>query len=189
MRLWAVVQEDQQQANGTTRGGGGSSGTAAAAPHGSLGKSALAASLLRYAPKPRIWTDRHSYAAIQEALLVGHEDWVHSVAWQPPVTQPDGTRSQPACLLSASMDRTMMLWCRDAATGWWGGVGSAPHWVQMFLSAASAAALVLPVVLACRPCVGLPAAAAATPPSAPRCSKQHVCHVAHAVKSSAKASR
>ena len=48
---------------------------------------------------------------------MGHEDWVHSVAWQPPGSLQEGVPKQPLCVLSASMDRTMMLWRPDAATG------------------------------------------------------------------------
>lgn len=45
-----------------------------------------------------------------EALLIGHEDWVHSVEWAaPPPGQTMHTRASVA-LLSASMDRTMIMW-------------------------------------------------------------------------------
>lgn len=75
----------------------------------------------RYAPKPQFSTPKGQYTAFLEALLVGHEDWVHSVQWQPP--QPphsppqDPQPAQPLCLLSTSMDRTMVLWRPDPATG------------------------------------------------------------------------
>ena len=46
---------------------------------------------------------------------MGHEDWVHSVQWQPANTK--NHTKQALCLLSTSMDRTMMLWRPDAATG------------------------------------------------------------------------
>jgi elongator complex protein 2 len=52
-----------------------------------------------------------------ESVLIGHEDWVHSVAWQPLVAAASGRPQPRPCLLSASMDRTMMLWRPDAATG------------------------------------------------------------------------
>ena len=48
-----------------------------------------------------------------EALLVGHEDWVFSAAWQP----QHGADAEQPCLLSASMDRTMMLWRPEASSG------------------------------------------------------------------------
>ena len=46
---------------------------------------------------------------------------MHSVAWQPPmqVRGPagDGSVEQPLCVLSSSMDRTMMLWRPDPSVG------------------------------------------------------------------------
>lgn len=114
VRVWAV----QLQQPGDQPPGSG----AAAAPAG-------AALLTRYAPKPLLRTDRHEYSATLEALLVGHEDWVHAVAWHPRVPcsgAGGGGTSQPACLLSASMDRTMMVWRPDPATGEAPHRGSAP---------------------------------------------------------------
>jgi WD40 repeat protein len=72
-------------------------------------------STFRYAPKPRIQAGNSRLTAMLESVLIGHEDWVHSVAWQP-VTASGRPQHRP-CLLSASMDRTMMLWRPDAATG------------------------------------------------------------------------
>lgn len=62
-------------------------------------------------------TERHHLQRGVKALLVRLEDWVHSVAWQPPGQPRKGAPRQPLCVLSASMDRTMMLWRPDAATG------------------------------------------------------------------------
>lgn len=45
-----------------------------------------------------------SSIVILESLLSAHEDWVYSVAWQPPRIK-DGKLHQPSVLLSASMDR------------------------------------------------------------------------------------
>eukprot|EP00761_Pharyngomonas_kirbyi_P001902 gb/GECH01001906.1/.p1 GENE.gb/GECH01001906.1/~~gb/GECH01001906.1/.p1 ORF type:complete len:809 (+),score=191.80 gb/GECH01001906.1/:1-2427(+) len=46
-----------------------------------------------------------------EALLTGHEEWVYSVSWHPPIRNgSDGKYHQPMKLLTASMDRTMMIW-------------------------------------------------------------------------------
>lgn len=67
--------------------------------------------MYRYAPRSRLRTKHNMYQAGLQGLLVGHEDWVHSVMWQP------GVGHQEPCLLSSSMDRTMMLWRRDADTG------------------------------------------------------------------------
>ena len=50
------------------------------------------------------------FSAILESVLYGHEDWVYSVYWHPRVKNADGKYTQPLCLLSASMDKTMMIW-------------------------------------------------------------------------------
>ncbi|KAI8489685.1 Elongator subunit elp2 [Branchiostoma belcheri] len=59
-----------------------------------------------------------SYAVVLEAVLAGHENWVYGVHWQPAVFN-DGTRHQPLSLLSASMDKTMILWKPDPSSGIW----------------------------------------------------------------------
>ncbi|XP_070565909.1 elongator complex protein 2-like [Ptychodera flava] len=58
------------------------------------------------------------YAASLESVLAGHDHWIYGVHWQPPVFQ-DGRRSQEMCLLSASMDKTMILWKLDKDSGVW----------------------------------------------------------------------
>lgn len=51
-----------------------------------------------------------------DALLTGHDGWVYSVRWQP----CKAGEPQPLALLSASMDRTMIVWSPDpAGTGVW----------------------------------------------------------------------
>ena len=67
---------------------------------------------VRYAPKAGFSAGEVAFTAVLEAVLIGHEDWVHSVAWQ-----PQAACEERPCLLSASMDRTMALWRPDAATG------------------------------------------------------------------------
>lgn len=77
-------------------------------------------SLTRFAPKPHFSVnDVIQFEAQVEALLLGHEDWVHSVAWQPGKHESeDGDNLlETPTLLTTSMDRTMMLWVRDEATG------------------------------------------------------------------------
>ncbi|CAH1244984.1 ELP2 [Branchiostoma lanceolatum] len=59
-----------------------------------------------------------SYAVVLEAVLSGHENWIYGVHWQPAVFN-DGSRHQPLCLLSASMDKTMILWKPDPGSGIW----------------------------------------------------------------------
>lgn len=115
VRVWAVqVQQPGHQPPNDSN----------ANPSGAVEAATGAALLTRYAPKPLVRTDLHEYSATLEALLIGHEDWVHAVAWHPRVPCSSGGEggggggtSQPACLLSASMDRTMMIWRPDPATG------------------------------------------------------------------------
>ncbi|XAR52455.1 hypothetical protein NMG60_11020544 [Bertholletia excelsa] len=56
-----------------------------------------------------------------ESLLIGHEDWVYSVEWQPPLSSSiEGIEyHQPESILSASMDKTMMIWQPERTTGIW----------------------------------------------------------------------
>lgn len=68
--------------------------------------------LSKYAPRPSFKAGNNVYSAWLESLLIGHEDWVHSVHWQPGTMDDAGL-----CLLSASMDRTMTLWRPESTTG------------------------------------------------------------------------
>ena len=59
-------------------------------------------------------------------VLLGHEDWVHSVCWVHRSAQHAdgaGAGDLPAVneltLVTASMDRTVMLWAADPASGLW----------------------------------------------------------------------
>uniref|UniRef100_A0A7S1KU09 Elongator complex protein 2 n=1 Tax=Percolomonas cosmopolitus TaxID=63605 RepID=A0A7S1KU09_9EUKA len=62
------------------------------------------------------------WSVMLETLLSMHEDWVHSLDWAPPVLveQKDSQsgeivqrKHQPIRLLTASMDRTMIIWTPD----------------------------------------------------------------------------
>ncbi|XP_068708874.1 elongator complex protein 2-like isoform X1 [Montipora foliosa] len=67
-------------------------------------------------------TDRGSekeFAVVLESVLTGHEGWIYGIDWQPAVRRDDGTFSQPMALLSASMDKTLMLWSPDEDSGVW----------------------------------------------------------------------
>ncbi|XP_042187984.1 elongator complex protein 2 isoform X1 [Callorhinchus milii] len=59
-----------------------------------------------------------TYAATLETVLAGHENWVYGIHWQPPFHK-DGRLEQPLSLLSASMDKTMILWAPDEESGVW----------------------------------------------------------------------
>ncbi|XP_064647875.1 elongator complex protein 2-like isoform X2 [Lineus longissimus] len=58
------------------------------------------------------------FAVVLESVLSGHENWVYSCHWQP-TQMKDGQPHQPMCLLSASMDKTMIVWQQDEETGVW----------------------------------------------------------------------
>ncbi|KAI8394027.1 WD40-repeat-containing domain protein [Radiomyces spectabilis] len=63
------------------------------------------------------------FSLMFEALLMGHDDWVYSVDWEKPrmMTGSDGVSSfqQPMRLVSASSDKSMMIWAPDPSTGVW----------------------------------------------------------------------
>uniref|UniRef100_A0AAY4ENK9 Elongator complex protein 2 n=1 Tax=Denticeps clupeoides TaxID=299321 RepID=A0AAY4ENK9_9TELE len=58
------------------------------------------------------------YAMTLETVLAGHENWVYGIHWQPSYIK-DETVHQPLSLLSASMDKTMILWGPEDASGVW----------------------------------------------------------------------
>ncbi|KAF3707523.1 Elongator complex protein 2 [Channa argus] len=58
------------------------------------------------------------FAVSLETVLAGHENWVYGVHWQPPFYK-DGKLQQPLSLLSASMDKTMILWAPEEGSGVW----------------------------------------------------------------------
>lgn len=78
-------------------------------------------SLASYIEGPVLVAGSSSYQVSVESLLIGHEDWVYSVQWKPPPTAPsDGVScQQPSSILSASMDKTMMIWQPEKTTGIW----------------------------------------------------------------------
>ncbi|KAK6921695.1 WD40 repeat [Dillenia turbinata] len=83
-------------------------------------------SLASYIEGPVISAGSSSYQISLESLLIGHEDWVYSVQWQPPsLASLEGTEyDQPQSILSASMDKTMMIWQPERTTGIWMNVVS-----------------------------------------------------------------
>ncbi|KAL4611831.1 hypothetical protein ACB092_08G154200 [Castanea dentata] len=78
-------------------------------------------SLASYIEGPLLVAGSSSYQISLESLLIGHEDWVYSVEWQPPSTESvEGIGYyQPQSILSASMDKTMMIWQPEKNSGIW----------------------------------------------------------------------
>ncbi|KAL8531749.1 hypothetical protein ACS0TY_008377 [Phlomoides rotata] len=78
-------------------------------------------SLASYIKGPIFLAGSSSYQISLESLLIGHEDWVYSVEWQPPQSSSAGGIEcyQPQSILSASMDKTMMIWQPEKTTGIW----------------------------------------------------------------------
>ncbi|XP_063042037.1 elongator complex protein 2 [Engraulis encrasicolus] len=58
------------------------------------------------------------FAVSLETVLAGHENWVYGVHWHPAYIK-DGKLQQPLSLLSASMDKTMILWSPEEGSGVW----------------------------------------------------------------------
>ncbi|KAF1381537.1 hypothetical protein PFLUV_G00155020 [Perca fluviatilis] len=58
------------------------------------------------------------FAVSLETVLAGHENWVYGVHWQPPLYK-GGELQQSLSLLSASMDKTMILWAPEEGSGVW----------------------------------------------------------------------
>ncbi|NWR14117.1 ELP2 protein, partial [Emberiza fucata] len=59
-----------------------------------------------------------SYAVSLESVLAGHENWVYAAHWQPSFSK-DGSMQQPMRILSASMDKTVIIWEPDKESGVW----------------------------------------------------------------------
>ncbi|XP_037549325.1 elongator complex protein 2 [Nematolebias whitei] len=59
-----------------------------------------------------------AFAVSLETVLAGHENWVYGVHWQPQVYK-GGELQQPLRLLSASMDKTMIIWAPEEESGVW----------------------------------------------------------------------
>ncbi|KAM0015317.1 putative transcription factor WD40-like family [Helianthus debilis subsp. tardiflorus] len=75
--------------------------------------------LAYYIKGPVFIAGSFSYQVSLESLVIGHEDWVYSVEWQPPSLTENGSCYQPQSILSASIDKTMMIWQPERTTGIW----------------------------------------------------------------------
>ncbi|XP_050375079.1 elongator complex protein 2 [Argentina anserina] len=78
-------------------------------------------SLASYIDGPVLVAGTTSYQISLESLLIGHEDWVYSVEWQPPspASSEGIAYRQHQSILSASMDKTMMIWKPEKTSGIW----------------------------------------------------------------------
>ncbi|XP_041365470.1 elongator complex protein 2-like isoform X2 [Gigantopelta aegis] len=66
------------------------------------------------------YNDKEAFCAVSlESVLSGHEGWIYSVRWHPRIKTGEKGDHQPMSLLSASMDKTMMLWMPDPDAGIW----------------------------------------------------------------------
>jgi elongator complex protein 2 len=99
------------------------------APGSSKGEETVGLSLRAFIDGPIFKAGENVWQVSIESLLLGHEDWVYSVKWKPldagtgMASSNTTIRSQGdaegMCVLSASMDRSMMIWRPDAASGIW----------------------------------------------------------------------
>ncbi|CAM0135097.1 unnamed protein product [Umbelopsis sp. WA50703] len=135
IRLWKVSPEESSnlQASAThaqpaTHGGDGSTLTKDMLE--ALEESVKTGESMQLSTKAHLFEvyDRNAavkkrYSIMFEALLMGHDDWVYSVCWQRPIAVKDEQGQtkihQPMRILSASSDKSMMIWRPDPDTGVW----------------------------------------------------------------------
>lgn len=86
---------------------------------GNFDKTKAENSLAYYIKGPVFVAGSFSYQVSLESLVIGHEDWVYSVEWQSPSLKENNLCYQPQSILSASMDKTMMIWQPEKTTGIW----------------------------------------------------------------------
>lgn len=61
----------------------------------------------------QVGSAEHKYAVTFEALLIGHEDWIYTARWVPPLAE-GGLR-----LLTSSADNSLAIWKADESSGVW----------------------------------------------------------------------
>eukprot|EP00041_Stephanoeca_diplocostata_P005627 m.65244 g.65244 ORF g.65244 m.65244 type:complete len:1053 (+) comp15910_c0_seq8:220-3378(+) len=123
IRVWRIAEQSVDDTSADT-----ADTTASAFARSSLHRNAMK-DFDRCFPVDAIQSESHdasstqssvSYAVRLDALLVGHDNWVYSVRWQPPVYQASCQAPyQPPVVLSASMDRTMIMWSPDVSSNVW----------------------------------------------------------------------
>ncbi|KAJ3357557.1 Elongator subunit elp2 [Entophlyctis luteolus] len=61
--------------------------------------------------------NKRKFTVMFDALLIGHEDWVHSVTWAPPIVE-DNQYVQKLEIISASADKSVSIWRPDVGHVW-----------------------------------------------------------------------
>ncbi|XP_076912812.1 elongator complex protein 2-like [Bidens hawaiensis] len=89
-----------------------------------INKTKAENTLAYYIKGPIFTSGSFSYQVSLESYIIGHEDWVYSVEWHPPSLTESGSCFQPQSILSASIDKTMMIWQPERTTGIWVNVVS-----------------------------------------------------------------
>ncbi|KAJ3022623.1 Elongator subunit elp2 [Thoreauomyces humboldtii] len=64
---------------------------------------------------------KERFTVMFDALLMAHDDWVHSAVWQLPVITENVSKGyhQPMSLLSASADKSLLIWRPDSVSDTW----------------------------------------------------------------------
>ncbi|KAJ3221970.1 Elongator subunit elp2 [Clydaea vesicula] len=62
-------------------------------------------------------TEKKLYLVMLDAVLMGHDDWVHSVHWKP--TNYESKEYEELALISSSADKSLMIWSPDADSNVW----------------------------------------------------------------------
>jgi elongator complex protein 2 len=103
----AAIGDDDDGAGSDGDGDDAGAGTGASAAGSSISARRY---YLTVAPGLRL-------TAALEAVLVGHEDWALSAQWHPRLPLGAGRSAQPLALLTASADKSLIVWQPDAALG------------------------------------------------------------------------
>ncbi|CAO3688448.1 unnamed protein product [Umbelopsis ramanniana] len=132
IRLWKVTPEEsaaQQSSKGTETTGDADGSALTKDMLEALEESVKTGESMQLSTKAHLFEvfdkdqTKKRYTIMFEALLMGHDDWVYSVCWQPPTVVKDSNGQerfhQPMRILSASSDKSMMIWQPDQETGVW----------------------------------------------------------------------
>ncbi|KAG0056478.1 Elongator subunit elp2 [Gryganskiella cystojenkinii] len=125
IRLWRISgvnsqNDQQQQENGAQAGSDASLTQEMLKSLEEMSKSGTQLSTKAHMIEVSTEEAKKKFSVLFEALLLGHDDWVYTINWQPArASEKTGRYYQPMALLSASTDKSMMIWKPDEATGVW----------------------------------------------------------------------